>query len=70
MGKQNLQARKVYYRCFYIEKEAVSMKYVVAAENAILINFWCTQAGDVALLIGLAFLLIWKAFFVRRFNTA
>ena len=42
MGKQNLQARKVYYRCFYIEKEAVSMKYVVAAENAILINFWCT----------------------------
>ena len=37
MGKQNLQAKKVYYRCFYIAKEAVNMKYVVVAENAIII---------------------------------
>ena len=37
MGKQNLQATKVYYRCLYIEKEVMNMKYVDVAGNAILI---------------------------------
>ena len=37
MGKQNVQAKKVYCRCLYIQKEVVNMKYVDVAENDILI---------------------------------
>ena len=52
---------KVCYRCVFIEKEAMNVKYVVVAENVLLI--FDTQAvyitcWDVAPLISLAFFLI------------